>query len=228
MNLLNRPIDNEKIIVNSDVWAIGDVHGCAKEFQNLLEKIQKKSIDSYIYQLGDLIDRGPDLLEVFLLCSEYNVITLLGNHELNFLQEHLGGKPCRSLARQETHDLFNSYSSQDQDFILDIMCESLPYDCIRFIEQDHKWLLSHSPIKKFGLSPSFYCMNSSDTNYEVPEGHKSVHGHQHWNYKHISYQVGEDRNIFNVDGGVVYDEQLVALNLRNLDYLVENSVYKKL
>ncbi|MEC8614033.1 MAG: metallophosphoesterase, partial [Verrucomicrobiota bacterium] len=39
--------------------AIGDVHGCANEFEELLKKLELKPNDRVI-QVGDLVNRGPD------------------------------------------------------------------------------------------------------------------------------------------------------------------------
>ena len=43
---------------------IGDIHGCAKEFGELLDRVQPGPEDRLIL-LGDLFDRGPCSWEVF-------------------------------------------------------------------------------------------------------------------------------------------------------------------
>lgn len=64
--------------------AIGDIHGCHKEFADLLEKLDLRKEDRLIL-LGDLINRGPDSGKVVELAREYATASLLGNHELRHL-----------------------------------------------------------------------------------------------------------------------------------------------
>ncbi|MBA62460.1 MAG: serine/threonine protein phosphatase [Planctomycetaceae bacterium] len=68
--------------------AIGDIHGCAKELQTLLELIKPATEDTIIF-LGDYIDRGPDsktvIETVIALRRCCNVVTLVGNHEVMLL-----------------------------------------------------------------------------------------------------------------------------------------------
>lgn len=64
--------------------AIGDVHGCAEEFAQLLELIDPQEEDRVI-QLGDLINRGPDSHSVIRIARQYKVEAILGNHEHRIL-----------------------------------------------------------------------------------------------------------------------------------------------
>lgn len=64
--------------------AIGDIHGCHKEFADLLEKLDLGKDDRLIL-LGDLINRGPDSGRVVELAREHATASLLGNHELRHL-----------------------------------------------------------------------------------------------------------------------------------------------
>ncbi len=66
-------------------YVIGDIHGCLKTFNKLLEQISYSKEDT-LYLLGDYIDRGPDSKGVMdrileLQGSGYTVHTLRGNHE---------------------------------------------------------------------------------------------------------------------------------------------------
>jgi len=67
--------------------AIGDVHGCSKALQGLLEVIGPTSQDRLVF-LGDYVDRGPDskgvierLIELSATCQ---TVFLLGNHDIMF------------------------------------------------------------------------------------------------------------------------------------------------
>lgn len=65
--------------------AIGDVHGCASEFEALLKSLDLKTTDRII-QVGDLINRGPDSHDVIELAQKYKVEVILGNHELRLIR----------------------------------------------------------------------------------------------------------------------------------------------
>ena len=73
---------------------IGDIHGCAKEFGELLDRVQPGPEDRLIL-LGDLFDRGPCSWEVFRKVQRLEkdfgerFILLRGNHEDYLLREKL-------------------------------------------------------------------------------------------------------------------------------------------
>jgi serine/threonine protein phosphatase 1 len=66
------------------VWAIGDIHGCLRALERLIERISPGEYDKLIF-LGDYIDRGPDAKGVvdFLLqlSRRTQCVFLRGNHE---------------------------------------------------------------------------------------------------------------------------------------------------
>jgi hypothetical protein len=64
----------------SSTWVIGDVHGCAEELAELLERLAPGEDDRLI-ALGDLYHRGPDPLGVARLLTARSVEIVLGNHE---------------------------------------------------------------------------------------------------------------------------------------------------
>ena len=76
---------------------IGDIHGCIEELNELIGKIALQPSDS-LYFIGDLIDRGPDSVDVVKKCYslslEYSVKLILGNHEEKFLRylKHIESK----------------------------------------------------------------------------------------------------------------------------------------
>lgn len=61
---------------------IGDVHGCIKTFEKLLEECKE---ETEIYTVGDLIDRGPDSRACIQLCIDREIKSVMGNHEHMFL-----------------------------------------------------------------------------------------------------------------------------------------------
>ncbi len=72
--------------------AIGDIHGCFNALNELIEnKIQLTKNDQLIF-LGDYIDRGlqsKELIDYIIeLRQNYNLITLMGNHEAMLLDAY--------------------------------------------------------------------------------------------------------------------------------------------
>jgi len=64
--------------------AIGDIHGCHEEFEQLLDQLDLRPRDRVVL-LGDLVNRGPDSLRVIELARRYATVSLLGNHELRLI-----------------------------------------------------------------------------------------------------------------------------------------------
>lgn len=74
------------------IYIMSDIHGLKQRFDNMLNLIALKPEDR-IYILGDVIDRGPDgieLLETFMENEQFTLI--LGNHELMMLDFYLDQK----------------------------------------------------------------------------------------------------------------------------------------
>ncbi|MEO7786417.1 MAG: metallophosphoesterase family protein [Sphingomicrobium sp.] len=91
MKSRRRPRPSQRFVpAETRVYAVGDVHGCLAELEQLLEVIAR-DIDGYhgrvlLILLGDLVDRGPDsagvidcILKGPLPGDEHHV--LMGNHE---------------------------------------------------------------------------------------------------------------------------------------------------
>lgn len=230
-SILKSILKDKNHIPNVDklpVWVIGDVHGCSITFSRLLREIKSRGENCLIFQLGDLIDRGPDLLRVFELMDMYDVHGIIGNHEYNFLQEYFGYKPCRSKERRKTHDKLKELSDEDKNYIITKMLSLKNYFTVTV--GDNLWTLSHAPFKGNPIDfngGSYYCMQNNAYPVDDPSTKYKVHGHMHWNYRHISEQINNPTyGGLNVDAGAVYGEHLLAVELTNLDYIEVKSNFK--
>lgn len=209
-------------VVDKPVWCIGDVHGCSQQYKDLLDLILRQTPDCLIFQLGDLIDRGPDLYEVFKITQDYNVVSIIGNHDLNFIQELNGYKHCRSKERAKNHQLIEMIPFSQKHFIIESIQKMHNYATV---EVDGKiWMLSHAPIMT-PINEQYDCGNASNycmgnTPYDDNYTH-CVHGHQHWNYTPISEQLLSNKNeCYNIDSGCCYPGgRLTALELSSKQIL---------
>lgn len=65
---------------------VGDVHGCFKELELVLEKAKYNPEEDRLIFLGDLINKGPYSIEVVNFVMKGGHQSLMGNHELGFLR----------------------------------------------------------------------------------------------------------------------------------------------
>lgn len=89
--------------------AIGDVHGCHEELNELIEKLAPGG-DDQIILLGDVVNSGPDSHRSLALARQVGAICLQGNHERRLLNYRQTGiekglkKTDRATIRQFTEE----------------------------------------------------------------------------------------------------------------------------
>jgi len=69
------------------VIAIGDVHGCIDELQELLRRCDYRPGDLLVF-LGDLVSKGPDSIAVVQMAREIGAFGVRGNHDFEVIRWH--------------------------------------------------------------------------------------------------------------------------------------------
>jgi bis(5'-nucleosyl)-tetraphosphatase (symmetrical) len=97
------------------VYAIGDVHGCYTALRTLLERIGFDSAGDTLWFTGDLVDCGPQSLEVMRFVKDLGekAIVVLGNHDMHLLAIAAG------VAELRRHNSFQSIlNASDREALL--------------------------------------------------------------------------------------------------------------
>jgi len=94
--------------------AIGDIHGCAAEFEQLLDALEIKKKDRVI-QVGDLINRGPDSHRVLELARKYKIEAIIGNHEHRLLKSHY--QDDASILKEYDYDTLDQLTKKDWKYL---------------------------------------------------------------------------------------------------------------
>ncbi|MBL9187703.1 MAG: metallophosphoesterase [Opitutaceae bacterium] len=100
--------------MNGRIIAVGDIHGCADEFEALLGKLALTRHDRLIL-LGDLINRGPDSARVLALARQHAHRALLGNHELRLLNYRRTGDPTH--LKRSDHETMKQLNAKDWAYL---------------------------------------------------------------------------------------------------------------
>lgn len=130
----------------SRIYAIGDIHGCRRELDSLLEKIFDEdtgSAELRLVFLGDYVDRGPNSAGVLdrliaLKAERPNTIFLKGNHELAMLNFIASPEDMPEWLDWGGEDTIKSYGVSDVlgRAVLEIgleLREKMPASHIRFL-----------------------------------------------------------------------------------------------
>jgi serine/threonine protein phosphatase 1 len=107
------------------VYAVGDVHGRSDLLIALIEAIELDNRDrgaakTTVVMLGDLVDRGPDSVNVLALVREWqkfrNVRILAGNHEEMFLRSFNDIDMLRHFLRHGGRETLLSYGMDKREY----------------------------------------------------------------------------------------------------------------
>lgn len=120
------------------VLAIGDIHGCSRALDGILDMVVPTEDDLLIF-LGDYIDRGPDsrgvIERVRTLSLTHNVVTLMGNHEVMILSARQNRQWARDWLRVGGLDTLDSFGAQTTKDIPEPIWKFLN-NCLPYHETD--------------------------------------------------------------------------------------------
>ena len=125
------------------LYVIGDLHGCLAPLENLLRKIHFSTKSDRLWFVGDLINRGPNSLEVLLYLNELHqkglATIVLGNHDLHLIR-------CTDPALNiKVPNSFESiFKSSNSEKLIDWLRKQ------PLLHQENQYILTHA-----GLSPQW-------------------------------------------------------------------------
>ena len=98
------------------IYAIGDIQGCHAQFLRLLDKLRFDPAGDRLWLVGDLVNRGPQSLEVLRQVRELGdaATVVLGNHDLYLLMVGAG-----FTRRGKDDTLARVLEAPDRDELLD-------------------------------------------------------------------------------------------------------------
>ncbi len=194
---------------------IGDVHGCHRELEALLEKLKLVPGEDRVWFVGDLINKGPSSRAVWELYRQSQGQAILGNHELSFL-EVASGRPHKH--EKYFKKLKKDFGPQFDSFLQDVRSWPLWME-------DRDLMMVHA-----GLIPGKHpdatdpwaltCIRTWDgkgedlQNESNPPWFDFYEGTKLLVFGHWAALGGLDRpNIIGLDTGCVYGGSLTALVL---------------
>jgi serine/threonine protein phosphatase 1 len=210
---------------------IGDIHGCNKTFNALLDKVALSTFD-HLYLLGDYIDRGPDskgVIDAIFNLKEagYQISCLRGNHEQMMLDaleppeidedDDDGVDTTDYMDRwlrnggNDTLSSFGTTNLSQIDPLYFTFLKELPY----YIETEDL-ILVHAGLDFYTPNP-FENLNDmiwirdwyQSINYKWLKGKTIVHGHTPipMSQVEIQFDFRDKLQAINLDGGAVFSRR---------------------
>lgn len=210
----------------SDLYVIGDIHGCLAPLQRLLENLEPDLHRDRLLFVGDYIDRGPESRGVvdyiLALKARYpaeNIICLKGNHEVMFL-DFLAGKDRQLFLLNGGLSTLETYWGKDWDEQSELV---LPPDHARFYKElrpfyeTEDFLFVHGGIRP-GVpweeqeEEDFYWIRGEFIASTEDFGRRVIFGHTPFKQPLIL------PNKIGIDTGLVYGNILTCLKLPQMDF----------
>ncbi|KAJ1720222.1 hypothetical protein LPJ53_005126 [Coemansia erecta] len=123
---------------------IGDIHGCSKEFKQLLDEVQYTPGEDQIVLVGDLVAKGPDSVGVVRKAREIGAWAVRGNHDDPVIRwrEFLNG-PAEGMPKTELESLESSDGLPYSDFKI---TDKPHFEIARELSPDDFEFMSEFPV----------------------------------------------------------------------------------
>lgn len=227
------------MIKNTRTLVISDIHGCYREFVELLQTIEYNSNKDRLILLGDYVSRGPCSKEtvsfVKNLVEEKGVIAIQGNHDYRFVKvmestatekelnrffDKGGSETLKSYCRVDK--IISQYLDQYRLFIMREFSSHIHFlRRLPYFMEDDKFIFVHAGLRPLHGKPQE--QNVHDLLYIKEEfyQHKThlnkivVFGHTPTKNLHGSADIWHGGDKIGIDGGCVFGGQLNCLELMN-------------
>jgi bis(5'-nucleosyl)-tetraphosphatase (symmetrical) len=145
-------------------YVIGDVQGCFITLTRLLRRVDFDSANDRIWLVGDLVNRGPDSLEVLRWAKSMGsrVTAVLGNHDLHLIARAEGARVPK---RRDT--LEKVLEAPDRDSLIEWLLGR------RFLHREGDHVLVHA-----GLLPAWSLEEADALAWEAQEALRSRRRYQ--------------------------------------------------
>ena len=219
---------------------IPDIHGCAKTFKALVEKISLTKNDT-LFLLGDYIDRGPDncgVIDFIIQLQEngYDIHPIRGNHEQEIIEasEEYDTPTFKFYVRRfKSLDLLNSEGKIKKSYF-DFM-NNLPY----YYDLPDYYLV-HGGINfekndPFEDKRQLLVLRRQAYNSEKAGNRRIVFGHQPTYLEDIRLAIENKAPLIPLDNGCVYTKahkiydynrlgNLVCFNLDSFELTLQKNI----
>jgi len=223
---------------------VGDLHGCFDQLTELLKKCNYNKEKDIIIATGDLVDRGPnsvDVLKFFLPDNphqDHHIYSVLGNHDWKFYRWLIGNKIIVGKSLQRTIDeLQNKCVTDLEKGAMILYLQALPH-IIRLPDLNNKpCYVVHAgvdtkfPIDKQSFETCIYIRGIDPKNYFNESAglwFDTLDGSYYILSGHIkSEKVNPVPWNFALDGGCCAGKVLRAMVIENNQYsIIEVEGYK--
>lgn len=198
-------------------FVITDIHGCAKTFKAILEKVKFSDKDS-LYILGDMINKGPRskqvLDHIMRLYASQSVVILRGNHEQVFLDQLERKKLSKRFKQIDGMATLKSFGVKH--------VKEIPGRYLKFIkkttlsEVQGRYIMVHAGLDFSQKDP----LSANTKQYKIRNWYKNIdyewlgdriilHGHSPITKHRVKFQAAhiEINKYLDLDAGCVYTDK---------------------
>ncbi len=254
VSISREPLWNDKTDEHGPFDIIGDVHGCFDELVELLQKLGYNEIESppdehplygplyghpegrRVLFLGDLVDRGPRILDcirlVYTMVKSGNALCVPGNHDVKLARKLRGANVQVKHGLAETLGELDSVAGQTRKHLEDETAKFLKNLVSHYVLDDGRLVVAHAGLKenmqgRGSAKVREFCLYGETTGetdeFGLPERLNwaaEYRGKRIVVYGHTPVHEPEWLNrTVNIDTGCVFGGRLTALRYPEKDFV---------